>query len=158
MDAMHNKIPFPPNRITDKVSRVPKENPIHVRYPVITVFPNTVKENRIRIAKDYATQILNEEEYDILRQQFEIELAQAVEKLERLEKQRSKFNRLFTVDSWISELRQYSSSKKLSASMLNAFVKCVRVYADNRIEIEWKHKDAITEYLELVNGGVGLVG
>ena len=117
-----------------------------------------IKENRIRIAKDYATQILNEEEYEILRQQFEIELAQAVEKLERLEKQRSKFNRLFTVDSWISELRQYSSSKKLSASMLNAFVKCVRVYADNRIEIEWKHKDAITEYLELVNGGVSLVG
>ena len=117
-----------------------------------------IKENRIRIAKDYATQILNEEEYEILRQQFEIELAQAVEKLERLEKQRSKFNRLFTVDSWISELRQYSSSKKLSASMLNAFVKCVRVYADNRIEIEWKHKDAIAEYLELVNGGVSLVG
>ena len=117
-----------------------------------------IKENRIRIAKDYATQILNEEEYDILRQQFEIELAQAVEKLERLEKQRSKLNRLFTVDSWISELKQYSSSKKLSASMLNSFVKCVRVYADNRIEIEWKHKDAITEYLELVNGGVSLVG
>ena len=102
--------------------------------------------------------LTHEEEYEILRQQFEIELAQAVEKLERLEKQRSKFNRLFTVDSWISELRQYSSSKKLSASMLNAFVKCVRVYADNRIEIEWKHKDAIAEYLELVNGGVGLVG
>ena len=45
-----------------------------------------------------------------------------------------------------------------SDSILNAFVKCVRVYADNRIEIEWKHKDAIAEYLELVNGGVGLVG
>lgn len=117
-----------------------------------------IKENRVRIAKDYAMQILNEEEYDILRKQFELELAQAAEKLEMLEKQRCKFNKLFTADRWISELRQYSSSKKLSASMLNEFVKCVKVYADNRIEIEWKHKDAIAEYLELANGGVEYAG
>lgn len=112
-----------------------------------------IKENRVRIAKDYAMQILNEEEYDILRNQFELELAQAAEKLELLEKQRCKFNKLFTADRWISELRQYSSSKKLSASMLNEFVKCVKVYADSRIEIEWKHKDTLAEYFDLANGG-----
>jgi len=117
-----------------------------------------IKENRIRIAKDYAMQILNEEEYDILRKQFDMELAQAAEKLEMLEKQRCKFNKLFTAERWISELRQYSSSKKLSASMLNEFVKCVKVYSDNRVEIEWKHKDTIAEYIELLNGGVELAG
>jgi len=112
-----------------------------------------IKENRVRTAKDYAMQILNEEEYDILRNQFELELAQAAEKLELLEKQRCKFNKLFTADRWISELRQYSSLKKLSASMLNEFVKCVKVYADSRIEIEWKHKDTLAEYFDLANGG-----
>lgn len=112
-----------------------------------------IKENRVRIAKDYAMQMLNEEEYDILRNQFELELTQAAEKLELLEKQRCKFNKLFTADRWISELRQYSSSKKLSASMLNEFVKCVKVYADSRIEIEWKHTDTLAEYFDLANGG-----
>lgn len=117
-----------------------------------------IKENRVRIAKDYSMQILNEEEYAILRNQFELELAQVAEKLELLEKQRCKFNKLFTAERWKSELRQYSSSKKLSASMLNEFVKCVKVYADSRIEIEWKHKDTIAEYLELANGGVECAG
>lgn len=117
-----------------------------------------IKENRIKISKDYAKQLLNGEEYEILIGQFDAELAKAVEILEKLEKQRSKFNKLFTADKWISELRQYSSTKKLSLTMVNEFVKCIKVYADMRIEIEWKYKDTIAEYLEMLNGGVELVG
>ena len=61
--------------------------------------------------------------------------------------------KLFSADRWISELKQYSSSKKLSAVMVNEFIKSIKVYPDKRIEIEWKHQDTIAEYLEILNGG-----
>jgi len=117
-----------------------------------------IKENRIRISKDYAKQLLNEEEYELLIGQFDAELAKAAEKLEILEKQRCKLNKLFLADRWISELRQYSSSKKLSQAMVNEFIKCIKIYADMRIEIEWKYKDTVAEYLDVLNGGVELAG
>lgn len=117
-----------------------------------------IKENRIRISKDYAKQLLNEEEYELLIGQFDVELAKAAEKLEILEKQRCKLNKLFSADRWISELRQYSSTKKLSQTMVNEFIKCIRIYADMRIEIEWKYKDTVAEYLDVLNGGVELAG
>lgn len=117
-----------------------------------------IKENRINIAKDFAKQILTEEEYGILRSRFDAELLTAAEKLETLEKKRCKFNRLFTADKWIDELKQHSSAKKLNASMIDTFVKKVKVYSDKRVEIEWKHKDVIEEYLELACGGERIAG
>lgn len=112
-----------------------------------------IKESRVRIATDFARQMIDEEEYNILRDQLAIELQNAAEKLEVLEHKRDKFNKLFTADRWISELKQYSSSKKLSAAMVNEFIKSIKVYPDKRIEIEWKHQDTIAEYLEILNGG-----
>ena len=112
-----------------------------------------IKENRVRIATDFARQMIDEEEYNILRDQFAVELQNAAERLEMLENKRDKFNKLFSADRWISELKQYSSSKKLSAAMVNEFLKSIKVYPDKRIEIEWKHQDTIAEYLEILNGG-----
>lgn len=112
-----------------------------------------IKESRVRIATDFARQMIDEEEYNILRDQLAVELQNAAEKLEVLEHKRDKFNKLFSADRWISELKQYSSSKKLSAVMVNEFIKSIKVYPDKRIEIEWKHQDTIAEYLEILNGG-----
>jgi len=112
-----------------------------------------IKESRVRIATDFARQMIDEEEYNILRDQLAVELQNTAEKLEVLEHKRDKFNKLFSADRWISELKQYSSSKKLSAVMVNEFIKSIRVYPDKRIEIEWKHQDTIAEYLEILNGG-----
>ena len=112
-----------------------------------------IKESRVRIATDFARQMIDEEEYNILRDQLAIELQNAAEKLEVLEHKRDKFNKLFSADRWISELKQYSSTKKLSAAMVNEFIKSIKVYPDKRIEIEWKHQDTIAEYLEILNGG-----
>jgi len=112
-----------------------------------------IKESRVRIATDFARQMIDEEEYNILRDQLAVELQNTAEKLEVLEHKRDKFNKLFSADRWISELKQYSSSKKLSAVMVNEFIKSIKVYPDKRIEIEWKHQDTIAEYLEILNGG-----
>ena len=112
-----------------------------------------IKESRVRIATDFARQMIDEEEYNILRDQLAIELQNAAEKLEVLEHKRDKFNKLFSADRWISELKQYSSTKKLSAAMVNEFIKSIKVYPDKRIEIEGKHQDTIAEYLEILNGG-----
>lgn len=112
-----------------------------------------IKESRVRIATDFARQMIDEEEYNILRDQLAVELQNAAEKLEVLEHKRDKFNKLFSADRWISELKQYSSTKKLSAAMVNEFIKSIKIYPDKRIEIEWKHQDTIAEYLEILNGG-----
>ena len=79
-----------------------------------------------------------------------------IKRLEGYENMRTKVSKLLSLDKWITNLRQYTSSRKLTAEMLDAFVDKIKVYSDKRIEIVWKYTEDFSEYTSILNGGVKL--
>lgn len=112
-----------------------------------------IKSNRVRMTADFAKGTLNEDEYEIVREQFESDLQKENEKLELYDKKRERFNKLLAVEKWVTELKRHTSTKKLSSEIVSAFIKQIKIYSDKRIEIVWKYEERFSEYQVLLDGG-----
>ena len=112
-----------------------------------------IKSNRVRMTADFAKGTLNEDEYEIVREQFENDLQKENEKLELYDKKRERFNKLLAVEKWVTELKKHTSTKKLSSEIVSAFIKQIKIYSDKRIEIVWKYEERFSEYQALLGGG-----
>ena len=117
-----------------------------------------IKEGRVRATMDFSRKLLNEEEYEAIRKQFDIELQGEIERLSLYEKDRNKFSKILSVDKWVADLKKYSNIKKLTPEMVDAFIDCIKLYDDKRIEIVWKCDERYEEYLRILNGGEKLAG
>lgn len=112
-----------------------------------------LKEQRIRLSMDLTKNLINEDEYVVLRDKYNDELECQLFKLKDVEKEQERFNKLLSIKSWIDELKRYGSAKKLTQEIVDAFIKKVTIYKDKRIEIEWLHMDAFTEALNVLEEG-----
>ena len=117
-----------------------------------------IKEGRVRATMDFSRKLLNEEEYEAIRKQFDIELQGEIERLSLYEKDRNKFSKMLSVDKWVADLKKYANIKKLTTEMVDAFIDCIKLYDDKRIEIVWKCDERYEEYLRILNGGEKLAG
>jgi len=117
-----------------------------------------LKESRVRLTKDYANQLLDEEEYEAVRTQFELDMQAELKRLEEYENMRNRFSKLLSSDKWVSDLKKYTSAKKLTAEMVDAFIDKIKVHSDKRIEIAWKYTESFAEYFSVMNGGEKLAG
>ena len=117
-----------------------------------------LKSNRVRLTFDYTKGLLDETEYEIAREHFEAELQKENYTLEVCNKARERFNKLLSAEKWIAELKKHTTAKSLTAEIVNAFIKQVRIYPDKRIEILWKYEECFSEYLSILNGGESLAG
>lgn len=117
-----------------------------------------LKESRVRLTKDYANQLLDEDDYEAVRTQFELDMQAELKRLEEYENKRSKFSKLLSSDKWVYDLKKYTSEKKLTAEMVDAFIDKIKVYSDKRIEIIWKYTESFAEYTSMLNGGEKLAG
>ena len=117
-----------------------------------------IKEGRVRATTDFSRKLLNEEEYEAIRKQFDIELQGEIERLSLYEKDRNKFSKMLSVDKWVADLKKYANIKKLTPEMVDAFIDCIKLYDDKRIEIVWKCDERYEEYLRILNGGEKLAG
>ena len=111
-----------------------------------------LKESRVRLTKDLSVGLIDNEEYKLMRSHFEVEMQKELEKLDVLENERSKLTKVFSADKWIAELKKFYTAKKLNKELLDAFVKQIKVYSDQRIEIEWKYSETFTEYYLILKG------
>ena len=117
-----------------------------------------IKEGRVRATMDFSRKLLNEEEYEAIRKQFDIELQGEIERLSQYEEDRNKFSKLFSVDKWVADLKKFVNVKKLTPELIDAFIDCIKLYDDKRIEIVWKCDERYEEYLRILNGGEKLAG
>lgn len=117
-----------------------------------------IKEGRVRATMDFSRKLLNEEEYEAIRKQFDIELQGEIERLSQYEEERNKFSKLFSVDKWVADLKKFVNVKKLTPELIDAFIDCIKLYDDKRIEIVWKCDERYEEYLRIINGGEKLAG
>jgi hypothetical protein len=62
------------------------------------------------------------------------------------------------VDKWVADLKKFVNVKKLTPELIDAFIDCIKLYDDKRIEIVWKCDERYEEYLRIINGGEKLAG
>ena len=113
-----------------------------------------IKTARIRLTKDYASGLLDDDEYKMAKAEFDSQLAEETNKLETVGKVRDKFDNIISAGKWIDEFKRYKGAKKLTQEMVDAFIKQIKVYPDKRIEIEWTYQEKQTEILSQIDGGV----
>ena len=113
-----------------------------------------IKTARIRLTKDYASGLLDDDEYKMAKAEFYSQLAEETNKLETVGKLRDKFDNIISAGKWIDEFKRYKGAKKLTQEMVDAFIKQIKVYPDKRIEIEWTYQEKQTEILSQMDGGV----
>lgn len=113
-----------------------------------------IKSARIRLTKDYASGLLDDDEYKMAKAEFDSQLAEETNKLETVGKLRDKFDSIISAGKWIDEFKRYKGAKKLTQEMVDAFIKQIKVYPDKRIEIEWTYQEKQTEILSQLDGGV----
>ena len=113
-----------------------------------------IKTARIRLTKDYASGLLDDDEYKMAKVEFDSQLAEETNKLETVGKVRDKFDNIISAGKWIDEFKRYKGAKKLTQEMVDAFIKQIKVYPDKRIEIEWTYHEKQTEILSQIDGGV----
>ena len=78
--------------------------------------------------------------------------------LEAVNKERERLNGLLSSGKWISDLKKYKSSKKLTQEIVDAFVKRITVYPDKNIEIQWAYCDKMSELLMMFSDNNANVG
>ena len=113
-----------------------------------------IKTARIRLTKDYASGLLDDDEYKMAKAEFDSQLAEEPNKLETVGKLRDKFDSIISAGKWIDEFKRYKGAKKLTQEMVDTFIKQIKVYPDKRIEIEWTYQEKQTEILSQIDGGV----
>lgn len=113
-----------------------------------------IKSARIRLTKDFASRLLDDDEYKMAKAEFDSQLAEETNKLETVGKLRDKFDNIISAGKWIDEFKRYKGAKKLTQEMVDAFIKQIKVYPDKRIEIEWNYQEKQMEILSQIDGGV----
>lgn len=109
-----------------------------------------IKESRIRAASDYAKGIIGDDEFTAVKDEFDSQLKSATQRLEAVNKQREKLDRLLTAGKWIADLKKYKGCKKLTQEIVDAFVKTITVYPDKKIEIKWNYSDKECEIMSII--------
>ncbi len=113
-----------------------------------------IKSARVRLAKDFASGLLDDDGYKMAKAEFDNQLIEETNKLEAVGKVRDKFDNIISAGKWIDEFKKYKGAKKLTQEMVDAFIKQIKVYPDKRIEIEWAYQEKQTEILSYIDGGV----
>ena len=112
-----------------------------------------IRTSRIRITADLAKGLICDEEFNIIKDEFDEQLRAETEKIDGIRKKRDKFDKIISAPKWISELKKYHDSKILTKDMVEAFIKKIIIYPDKRIEIMWTYSDRQSELMSLISGG-----
>ena len=111
-----------------------------------------LKEKRISLTKEYASGVLNDEEYETAKSEIDKQLNAKTNNLESIENARDNFDKILSAKKWIDELKKHKDSKYLTQEIVDAFVKQITVYKDKRIEIEWTYQEQQDEMPSKMKG------
>jgi len=112
------------------------------------------KNRRFRgsLREDYIDGILSEQDYNLMRADYDEERDGLQSELDTLfaEKHRQD-NTLSTENKWIAEFRRFETERSLSAQMVSALVERIEVYDSMRIDVTLRYRDefeTLWQYIE----------
>lgn len=115
---------------------------------------SVIKSNRIRVVSDFAKGILSEDEYKPAKKEFERQLREETQRLEKVTKERDKLEKLFSGEKRIQELKAFSGRRKLTKEIVDIFVDRIKLYKDKRVEIKWSYNERQALFAQYCDGGI----
>ena len=97
---------------------------------------------RERLMRDLLAGVLGKEDHDRMKWRYAQEGQALEEQITRLQKEQRREKKLLTSQNpWMAAFQKHTGMVKLTDKLVQALVERITVYANNRIEIELKHRD-----------------
>jgi len=104
---------------------------------------------RDRLMRDLLSGILSKEDHDRMKQRYTQEAQALEERIAQLQNEQRREKELPTAKNpWLAAFRKHTGKVKLSRDLVQALVERVTVYAQNRIEVQFKYRDERAVLLE----------
>jgi hypothetical protein len=101
------------------------------------------------LREDYRDGILSEQDYMMMKADYDEEKDNLIRELEALVSEKARQEKTLSPENkWISSLRKFEAHQQLSAEMVCALVDRIEVYDGKRLEITLKYRDELQALLE----------
>lgn len=108
----------------------------------LTLKINSIQEKRARLYDDFATKILNEEEYLFAKEKYDAEFSKLNLLFEEATKRQSEYNSVVSSkNDWIKLMKSVSKAKKLTQTLVDKTIERINVYDGGNIEVVMKYND-----------------
>lgn len=103
---------------------------------------------------NYVAELLTEQEYGEMKQQYRGEIARAKERLEAIEQQRKALDTQTVGNPWMKSFSRFREATELTGDMAHALIERVEVNAENGIEVKLRYRNEYRELLLAVTEAV----
>ncbi len=97
---------------------------------------------RERLMRDLLAGVLSKEDHDRMKQRYAQEDKELEKRIMQLQKEQRREKKLLTTQNpWLTAFQKHTGRVKLTEDLVRALVERITVYANNRIEIQFKYRD-----------------
>lgn len=101
-----------------------------------------VNSRRESLFESFADGILDEADYQYAKKSYDDEYAGLEKQLTEAKRKKKELDGVLTANNeWLQAMHKVENAAELDQDLVNALVKKVLVYEDNRVEVEFKYKD-----------------
>ena len=106
---------------------------------------------RSSLFESFSEKMLSGQEYQSMKIKYGMEAEELREELACLEREKEEYVRsLSPQNEWISALMRCQGEKAVTQKMMTEFIRCIKVYGYNKIEIIWNFQDEFIRLAEAV--------
>jgi len=106
---------------------------------------------RMKLYESLASEVIDRDEYDFMRQKYTGLIQTARNALEKLQAEREEILKETTVDrTWIEQFIKYRNITELSREVVVTLIDKIYVFEDKRIQIEFNYSDEFALFQELL--------
>ena len=101
-----------------------------------------INSRREGLFENFAEGILDEADYQYAKKSYDEEYAGLEEQLSEAKQRKKELDGVLTANNeWIQAMHKVEGAAELDQNLVNALVKSVLIYEDNRVEVEFKFKE-----------------
>lgn len=101
-----------------------------------------INSRREGLFESFAEGILDEADYQYAKKSYDEEYDRLEKQLSEAKQRKKELDGVLTANNeWLQAMHEVQGSSELDQGLVNALVKKVLVYEDNRVEVEFKHKE-----------------
>ena len=101
-----------------------------------------INSRREGLFESFAEGILDEADYQYAKKSYDEEYDRLEKQLSEAKQRKKELDGVLTANNeWLQAMHEVQGSSELDEGLVNALVKKVLVYEDNRVEVEFKYKE-----------------
>lgn len=111
-----------------------------------------INEKKARLYENMAEGILEEEEYQFAKKQYESEYQRLQAALDEARKIKDSFDKVMSLDTdWMQAVKGLGNMDELSADVVEAMVARVSIFEGKRVQIDLEYHDKAAEVAAIVD-------